>query len=427
VQQWDSVLDSWRKSESGETLLEWLIGTGIIGEGMLLETLHAALGVEVLAFDQFEIVSPLSPEEQLLVNNGLRVVQDSEGRRLMAGGAELPPDLGQYLGARGNSLPWVLISPLRKARPDGVAEAPGINGSAYGLAGWLKELVAGLHARGAADIHFERTGEVLSVRMHSNGRMMKAGTWSGERAHGCLRLLKRWAGLSTAADSMPQDGRIQLEGNGHSLTFRISHLVTIDGEAAVLRVLGSENEVRNLTELGMPTDLKDLLIDCIRHDPGLLLFCGPTGSGKTTTLYGLLKETAPLGLKVLTIEDPVEYEMPFAVQTAMDEAAGLTFAAAVRAFLRQDPDLIVLGEMRDNESAEAACRAALTGHSVLATLHARDTAAAMDRMADWGLPTGTLSESVRLVVNQRLVTDDRTGSVVAKFSWNEPDRRRPGP
>jgi type II secretory ATPase GspE/PulE/Tfp pilus assembly ATPase PilB-like protein len=247
--------------------------------------------------------------------------------------------------------------------------------------------------------------------------MVRAGEWEGERAHGCLCLLKLWAGLSTAADPLPQDGRILVEGAGRIRPFRISHLVTVDGESAVLRVLGEEDEVRGLEELGMPPELRGLLLDSVFHDPGLVLFTGPTGSGKTTTLYGLLKRIAAAGLKILTIEDPVEYGIAAAVQSAVNEAAGWTFDAAIRAYLRQDPDVLVLGEMRDRASAEAACRAALTGHSVLATLHAADAESAAARLAAWGIADGTVAEALRLVVNQRLVTDGPGGSRHAVYAW----------
>jgi type II secretory ATPase GspE/PulE/Tfp pilus assembly ATPase PilB-like protein len=166
----------------------------------------------------------------------------------------------------------------------------------------------------------------------------------------------------------------------------------------------------------MPPELATRIIDSILYDPGLILISGTTGSGKTTTLYGILHELKAHNLKILTIEDPVEQVIPFAVQSAVDEDKGWTFDSAIRAYLRQDPDLIMIGEIRDKASAEAACRAALTGHAVVSTLHARNQEAALGRLKAWGTGLGRLTDTLRLVIHQRLEPVPGSMSLAPQFT-----------
>lgn len=159
----------------------------------------------------------------------------------------------------------------------------------------------------------------------------------------------------------------------------------------------------------MPAKMAARIIDSIRYDPGLILVTGTTGSGKTTTLYGILHELAGHSLKILSIEDPVEQLIPFAVQSAVNESRGWTFDAAIRAYLRQDPDVIMVGEIRDKASAEAAFRAALTGHAVISTMHARNNSAALERLMAWGLGANLLNSVLRSTVAQSIAMDHRLG------------------
>ena len=415
--QWEAVLEGWRGRENTCTLLEWIVRQAYLGERQLLEALGAAFGVPVAHAQEILPGEDPSLEGQLLQAQGFAVLEEQGGYRRAAGGPVINPSLEDYLGKAHPEWQWVLVSPLREAVQARPCESWRPADRA-GLGEWLEELLGSMVTRQVQDIHFERSGDALQVRFHEAGAMQLAGIWTGPKARAATRLLKTWAGLSTADTILPQDGRLQHSGKHGPLEFRVSHLPTLEGESLVLRVPGDEVHIRSLPDLGLPGELVSLMVDRALHDPGIILCTGSTGSGKTTTLYGLLRELSGHNLKILTIEDPVEYELPCAVQSGLDARNGWTFDAAVRAFLRQDPDLILLGEMRDAESAEAACRAALTGHCVLSTLHAGSVESALQRMAAWGIPHGTLAEAVRLVVHQKLAP--APGGMTASFAWLVP-------
>jgi type II secretory ATPase GspE/PulE/Tfp pilus assembly ATPase PilB-like protein len=234
-----------------------------------------------------------------------------------------------------------------------------------------------------------------------------------------MRYLKRLAGFTTADNPLPQDGRIRLGNEEREQTqlYRASHIRTVTGESLVLRTIGESEAVPPLERLGIPGELAALLREAAWQDLGLVLCTGATGSGKSTTLFSLLKEVAQAPLKILSIEDPVELEIPEVIQSSVDVERGWTFPAALRAYLRQDPDIIFVGEIRDKASAEGAARAALTGHVVLSTLHASSPLAALDRLRGWGLPAGLIAETVRLVSHQRLVDGTDNSGRMAEFQW----------
>ncbi len=412
---WAAAVAAWRAAAGGGSLLEWLARHGVAGEAELLTVLATATGAAV------EWEGRPDPEggaeADLLRRQGMLPLAGRRGRRRVAGGAELAPDLGRLLGRAARDWEWVLITPLRAAEP-ARAEEGRVEGESA-AEGWLRDILQAAAALGAADLHFERTGAELTVRARVKRDMVRVGCWRGGLGAAGLCLLKRRAGLSTAPAPLPQDGRLEILLAQGAVLFRAAHLATVDGESLVLRRLCAEDAGDGLAALGVPDELAAALRDCVRHEPGMVLFTGPTCSGKTTTLYGLLAGLAGEPLRVLTIEDPVEHELAHATQSTVAADRGWTFDAAVRAYLRQDPDLIVIGEIRDAESAEAGCRAALTGHGVLATLHARGEEEALDRLRHWGIAPGILAESVRLVVNQRL--EPVAGGLRAVFSWLRPE------
>ncbi|MGC9451414.1 MAG: GspE/PulE family protein [Oceanipulchritudo sp.] len=420
TEQLDHALESWTASGEGCSLLEWLVTGGTIDEEELLASLHAALGCTIVRRVDCRVSGVATPEAQLLRVHGFIVLDSPTGRKWAAGGPEAAPSLKPYLGPDAEDWEWVLLTPVRGEAGawEGVMEARP-DKEAYGEDLFLRQTIVSLWSEGASDIHFERAGGGLSLRAHQEGVMQEAGNWRGPEVRTRLRLLKNWAGLSTAAFTPPQDGRMELSHGGRIIRFRASHLCTVDGESLVLRVLGSENEIRSLAELGVPERLGAAIGDLAGNDPGMILCTGPTCSGKTTTVYGVLEMLRNRNLKILGIEDPVEYECPAAVQCAVEESKGWTFENAVRAFLRQDPDVIFIGEIRDRGSAMAACRAALTGHCVLSTLHARSVEAAIDRLAAWGLDPGSLAEGLRLIINQRLVPSE--AGLRAEFTWLQPE------
>ncbi len=257
--------------------------------------------------------------------------------------------------------------------------------------------------RRAADVHFEPGDDRLHVRQRIDGTLRETATAPGELRRAVLARLKVLANLDLAEQRRPQDGRVRFRAEGREVDLRVATLPTESGEAAVVRVLGDDAGTSELSRLGLPESVESGLLAALARPHGLVVVTGPTGSGKTTTLYACLRRLDTPDVKILTIEDPVECELAGAVQVPVNPAAGLTFARALRAFLRQDPDLVMVGEIRDPETAHLAVQAALTGHLVLATLHTNDAPTAVTRLVDLGIEPFLLAATLEAVVAQRLV------------------------
>jgi len=202
---------------------------------------------------------------------------------------------------------------------------------------------------------------------------------------------------------MPQDGRIKLNISGRDVDMRVSSLPTVSGESLVLRILDKQNAMVGLEQSGLSPENLGLIEKIVKRPNGILLVTGPTGSGKTTTLYGALQRIYTPDIKIITVENPVEYEFKGIVQVNIRPEVGLTFASCLRSILRQDPDAIMVGEIRDNETAQIAIEASLTGHLVLSTLHTNDAPSAVTRLTDMGVEPFLITSSVEAVVAQRLV------------------------
>jgi len=211
------------------------------------------------------------------------------------------------------------------------------------------------------------------------------------------------ANLNIAERRLPQDGRIKLNLGGRAVDLRVSTLPTQFGESVVLRVLDQSLLRLELSQLGLPVGIRAGVEEVIRRPNGIFIVTGPTGSGKTTTLYSCLKTLNTVADKLLTVEDPVEYEIDGIMQVPVNMAAGLTFARALRTFLRQDPDIVMVGEIRDLETAQIAIQASLTGHLVLSTLHTNDAPSAVTRLVDMGIEPFLLGSTLEAVLAQRLV------------------------
>jgi general secretion pathway protein E len=211
------------------------------------------------------------------------------------------------------------------------------------------------------------------------------------------------AGLNIAERRLPQDGRIRVGVRGKDIDFRVATSPTIHGESVVLRILDRQDVALDFEALGFDEDLKSVLREATSRPHGIILVTGPTGSGKTTTLYAALKEINQPDKKILTVEDPVEYILDGINQVPVKPSIGLTFAHALRAFLRQDPDVLMVGEIRDHETAEIAIQAALTGHLLLSTLHTNTAAAAVTRLVDMGIDDYLLTSTLHVILAQRLV------------------------
>jgi MSHA biogenesis protein MshE len=256
---------------------------------------------------------------------------------------------------------------------------------------------------GASDVHIEPLETGLQIRVRVDG-VLQTQTLADKRIGNPLaQRLKLMAGLDISEKRLPQDGRFTVRLRDHTIDVRLSTLPTTYGEAAVMRLLDHSVGIRSLDRIGMPVAMVKRFREVLGRSAGLVLVTGPTGSGKTTTLYAALSEINEAELKVITVEDPVEYRLPGITQVQINEKIELTFARVLRATLRQDPDVILVGEMRDSETAEIGLRAAITGHLVLSTLHTRDAISTPFRLLDMGIQPFMVSTSVQAVIAQRLV------------------------
>ncbi|HCH4571620.1 TPA: type II/IV secretion system protein [Vibrio parahaemolyticus] len=256
---------------------------------------------------------------------------------------------------------------------------------------------------GASDIHIEPDDKVLRLRQRVDGVLHETILNEVNIASALVLRLKLMAHLDISEKRLPQDGRFNIKVRGQSIDIRMSTLPTQYGESVVMRLLNQSSGLRPLEESGLPPELLARLRRQLSRPHGMILVTGPTGSGKTTTLYGALSELNEPGKKIITAEDPVEYCLPRITQVQINSKIDLTFSRVLRTFLRQDPDIILIGEMRDQETVEIGLRAALTGHLVLSTLHTNDAVDSALRMIDMGAPGYLVASAVRAVVAQRLV------------------------
>ncbi len=256
--------------------------------------------------------------------------------------------------------------------------------------------------RNASDIHFEPEEDYIRIRYRIDGvlqeiRLLHKMYWSG-----LVVRLKVISSLDLTEQRLPQDGRMSLIVHGRRIDFRVSSLPGTHGENFVLRILDREKGIVPLDELGLDADSYAELKLMMGRPTGILLVTGPTGSGKTTTLYSILNELNDVGVNIMTLEDPVEYPMSMIRQTPVNEEIGMTFAAGIRSLMRQDPDIILIGEIRDSETAEMSIRAAMTGHQVFATLHTNSAIGAIPRLLDIGVSRSIMAGNIIGIIAQRL-------------------------
>ncbi|MEZ9175894.1 GspE/PulE family protein [Vibrio kanaloae] len=256
---------------------------------------------------------------------------------------------------------------------------------------------------GASDIHIEPDSNVLRLRQRIDGVLHETLLNEVNIGSALVLRLKLMANLDISEKRLPQDGRFNIRAKGQSVDIRMSTMPVQHGESVVMRLLNQSVGLRKLEASGIPSDLLVRLRQQLRRPHGMILVTGPTGSGKTTTLYGALSELNEPGKKIITAEDPVEYRLPRVNQVQVNPKINLDFSTVLRTFLRQDPDIILIGEMRDHETVEIGLRAALTGHLVLSTLHTNDAVDSALRMMDMGAPGYLVASAVRAVVAQRLV------------------------
>src|SRR6266536_3087929 len=279
---------------------------------------------------------------------------------------------------------------------DGISEAP--------LVRLVNSIIFQAAEDGASDVHFEPQEDALAVRLRIDGVLHEVQRIPKRMMAGVTTRLKVLAKLDIAERRKPQDGRISLNAAaaGRMLDIRVATLPTVEGESVVMRLLDKSKKAPTLEELGMSEEMRARLAEIIRRPTGALLVTGPTGSGKSTTLYAGLTEINRPEINIITVEDPVEYRLVGVNQVQINQRAGLTFAAALRSILRSDPDVVMVGEIRDGETAKISIEAALTGHLVLSTLHTNDAPQALTRLGEMGVEPFLIGAAVSAVVAQRL-------------------------
>jgi len=279
---------------------------------------------------------------------------------------------------------------------DGVSDAP--------LVRLVNSIIMQAAADGSSDIHFEPQEDALVVRTRTDGVLSELQRIPKRMANGVTTRLKVISKLDIAERRKPQDGRISLNAAsvGRTLDIRVAVLPTVEGEQVVMRLIDKSRKTPTLEQLGLSEAMRDKLTDIIAKPTGALLVTGPTGSGKSTTLYGAIAQISRPEINVITVEDPVEYRLAGINQVQINVKAGLTFASALRSILRSDPDVVMVGEIRDGETAKIAIEAALTGHFVLSTLHTNDAPGALTRLNEMGVEPFLTGSAVSAVLAQRL-------------------------
>lgn len=414
-------------AELGNRLPDVLVQLGLVSEGDLAQARAQLHGVPLLRADEFPSslpelpgvqpgflalhhVLPLAIEDGVLsvaladpgdafVLKALRLASGLQPRAAVATAAEIDKALAERSDASGEDAAaeggdvdtGEFVEHLR----DLASEVPVIR--------MVNTLIGRVIELRASDIHLEPFEDGLHLRYRVDGALDTAEVIAPRLGAAVASRIKLLAHLDIAERRLPQDGRIRTRVKGRELDLRVSTVPSVHGESVVMRVLDRTAVRLSLQDMGIPADTLALFADMLARPHGILLVTGPTGAGKTTTLYAGLSELDAGTQKIVTVEDPVEYQLPGIVQIQVHAQIGLTFASALRSILRQDPDVVMIGEMRDGETAQIAVQAALTGHLVLSTLHTNDAASAVIRLVDMGVERFLITSTVNGVVAQRLV------------------------
>ena len=421
------------QKKSGRKLGRVLIENGFISEDQLLTFLSQQLNIPYIDLRRYNYkpdVVRLIPEAHA---RRFRAIALEDGRDALFVGMADPTDIFAY-----DELARVLRRPLRLAvvkEADLLKTVDRVYRRTEEISGHAQDLEQELTAHGvdlgelaategltdapvvkllqsvfedaiqvnASDIHVEPDEKEVRIRFRLDG-VLRVQTTADRRIAGAMvSRIKLMAGLDISEKRMPQDGRASVRVRDKSIDVRISTMPVQHGESVVLRLLNQLTGILDLDRLGMPKNMLERFRRLIHQPTGMVLVTGPTGSGKTTTLYGALKELNRPEYKILTVEDPVEYRLPGINQVQVNPKIELTFARVLRSMLRQDPDIILVGEMRDQETAEIGLRASMTGHMVLSTLHTNDAVSSALRLLDMGAEAYMVAASLRGIVSQRLV------------------------
>lgn len=295
----------------------------------------------------------------------------------------------------------VLLKLLEKYyRKSSIVETDGINQDSIDF---LKRVTYEAKSLLSSDIHFEIYESIHRIRFRIDGQLIERYRLQKEDYQGIVNKIKILSNLDISEKRLPQDGRINLEVENKVVDIRVSIIPCYFGEKVVLRILANDSNFLSIEDLGFSNHQLSIFKNNYTKNKGLILVSGPTGSGKTTTLYSTLKEINSTEKNILTIEDPIEYTIPGINQVQLKESIGLTFSRVLKSFLRQDPDIIMIGEIRDEDTAQIAVRSALTGHLVLSTIHTQDAWGILERLLNLGIPKYLIHSTLNLAVAQRLL------------------------
>ena len=320
---------------------------------------------------------------------------------LLAGESEISRAIDQYFGYE-LSIDGILHE-IETGEIDYQSLSSGTDTYSQPVVRLVDALLADAVQRGASDIHFEPEQNFLRIRYRIDGVLRQIRSLHKQYWPAMVVRIKVMSGMNIAEIRAPQDGRISLSLTGRSVDFRVAVQPTTHGENIVLRILDRQRGLVPIDELGLQEEQLDLLKIMIARPEGIILVTGPTGSGKTTTLYSILSHINQEGVNIMTLEDPVEYPLNMVRQTSVNEAVKLDFASGIRSLMRQDPDIILVGEIRDSDTAEMAFRAAMTGHQVYSTLHTNSAIGAIPRLIDIGVMADIMSGNIIGIIAQRLV------------------------
>jgi len=410
-----------RSKTGGENLLSFLVDKGEVNETVIAQIAAANAGVEFLDLGQVFVNESLAEKMPLEVSKRFNAVPVGDD------GSYLSVAVADVLDFEVlDSLPHVVEREVTfySATPSGIASA---TEQIYGVADesvaegitvvgeveddadapvikMVNTILADALKMRASDIHIEPMETSLRIRNRVDGKLIDSAHHPKKLLPAVIARLKVMSGsMSIAEKRLPQDGRIQIKMGGKEIDLRVSSVPSNHGESIVMRILDKSALSLGLGQLGFLSDDQETFRELIGLPDGIILVTGPTGSGKTTTLYACLNEINKPDRKIITAEDPVEYEMPGINQVMVKSDIGMTFAAALRSMLRQAPNIIMVGEIRDAETANIAINAALTGHLVFSTLHTNDAPSAVARLADIGIKRFLIASAVRAIIAQRLV------------------------
>lgn len=418
---------------SCKMLGEILIDKGFVSEQVVLNILSAQLGIEIVNLDNFNInIEATKLISEKLANRinaiPLKVVSDKiyvamseplnifdiediemeSGKKaevLLASKVQIKYAIEKYMGRRSAEKAVEDFNKENLTIEDfnEINEEIDINVRNSPVVRLINSLIRQALKMGASDIHIEPLENRIRVRVRIDGDLHEILTPSKQTQSALVTRVKIMSGMNIAEKRLPQDGRIEMKIDDTVVDLRISVLPTVYGEKIVMRLLDRGNFLKTKEELGFNPENMDIFDAILEAPNGVILVTGPTGSGKTTTLYTALNELNKMNKNIITVEDPVEYKIEGINQVQVNNKAGLLFSTGLRSILRQDPDIIMVGEIRDEETAEIAVRAAITGHLVISTLHTNDAPSTIMRLQDMGIKPFLISASVRGIVAQRLV------------------------